>query len=31
VRLAISLLRIDYLIDPASRRSKFGLGISVFR
>ena len=30
-RLAISLLRIDYLVDPASHRSKFGLGVSLFR
>jgi hypothetical protein len=30
-RLAISLLRVDYLVDPASRRTKFGVGISLFR
>ena len=30
-RLAISLLRIDYLVDPASRKSKVGVGLSFFR
>lgn len=30
-RLALSFLRIDYLIDPASRRSDFSVGLSVFR
>ena len=30
-RLAISLLRVDYLIDPSSKRSKFSVGLSVFR
>jgi hypothetical protein len=30
-RLAISFLRVDYLIDPASHRSNFSLGLSIFR
>ena len=30
-RLALSFLRVDYLIDPASRRSNFSVGLSVFR
>jgi len=30
-RFALSFLRIDYLIDPASRRSNFSVGLSVFR
>ncbi|HEX8848474.1 MAG TPA: hypothetical protein VF761_02985 [Gemmatimonadaceae bacterium] len=31
VRLAISLLRVEYLVDPASRRSRVSAGISLFR
>jgi hypothetical protein len=31
VRLAISLLRVDYLVDPASRKSRFSVGLSFFR
>jgi hypothetical protein len=31
MRLAISLLRAEYLVDPASRHSKFGIGLSFFR
>lgn len=30
-RFAISFLRIDYLIDPASKRTNFSVGLSVFR
>ena len=30
-RLALSFLRVDYLIDPASRRSDFSVGLSIFR
>ena len=30
-RLAISFLRVDYLIDPASRKSDFSVGLSIFR
>ena len=30
-RFALSFLRVDYLIDPASRRSNFSVGLSVFR
>jgi hypothetical protein len=30
-RFALSFLRVDYLIDPASRRSDFSVGLSVFR
>jgi hypothetical protein len=30
-RFALSFLRVDYLIDPASRRSDFSIGLSVFR
>ena len=30
-RLALSFLRVDYLVDPASRRSNFSIGLSVFR
>jgi hypothetical protein len=30
-RLALSFGRVDYLIDPASRRSKLSFGLSVFR
>ena len=30
-RLALSFLRVDYLIDPASRRANFSVGLSVFR
>jgi hypothetical protein len=30
-RLAISFFRVDYLIDPASHRSKFSAGLSLFR
>ncbi|HEX2780995.1 MAG TPA: hypothetical protein VHM30_15965 [Gemmatimonadaceae bacterium] len=30
-RLAISLLRIDFLVDPASRETRFSAGISLFR
>lgn len=30
-RLAISFLRIDYLIDPASRKHDFSVGLSIFR
>ena len=30
-RLALSFLRVDYLIDPASRRSNFSVGLSIFR
>lgn len=30
-RFAISLLRVDFLIDPASRETKLTAGISVFR
>jgi hypothetical protein len=31
LRLAISLLRVDYIVDPASRRSTFSVGLSFFR
>jgi hypothetical protein len=31
VRLAISFLRLDYLVDPASSRTKFSVGLSFFR
>jgi len=31
VRLAISLVRIDYIVDPASNRHQFSVGFSVFR
>jgi hypothetical protein len=31
VRLAISFLRVDYVVDPASRNSKFSVGLSFFR
>lgn len=31
IRLAISLLRFDYIVDPASRRTKFSVGLSFFR
>jgi len=30
-RLALSFLRVDYLVDPASNRSNFSVGLSVFR
>lgn len=30
-RFAISFLRVDYLIDPASKHSAFSVGLSVFR
>jgi len=30
-RFALSFLRVDYLIDPASRRHDFSVGLSVFR
>jgi hypothetical protein len=30
-RFALSFLRVDYLIDPASRRANFSVGLSVFR
>lgn len=30
-RLAISFLRIDYLVDPASRKSMLSFGLSLFR
>jgi hypothetical protein len=30
-RLAISFGRVDYVVDPASHRSKFSVGLSVFR
>lgn len=30
-RLALSFFRVDYLIDPASRRSDFAVGLSIFR
>lgn len=30
-RLAISFGRVDYLVDPASHRSKFSVGLSIFR
>ena len=30
-RLAISILRLDYLVDPASRRSRTSIGVSLFR
>jgi hypothetical protein len=31
VRLALSFGRLDYLVDPASHRSKFSVGLSIFR
>jgi hypothetical protein len=31
VRLAISFLRADYVVDPASNRSRFSVGLSFFR
>ena len=31
VRMAISLLRVEYLIDPASRKTRFSVGLSFFR
>jgi hypothetical protein len=30
-RLAISFLRVDYVVDPSSRDSKFTVGLSFFR
>ena len=30
-RVAISLIRVDYLVDPSSRKSVFSLGLSLFR
>lgn len=31
VRLALSFLRADYVVDPASNRSNFSVGLSFFR
>ena len=31
LRMAISFLRLEYVIDPASRRSDFSVGLSFFR
>lgn len=31
VRLAISLIRLDYVINPANNDSRFSVGLSVFR
>lgn len=31
VRLAISLLRVDFFVDPASRRTRASAGLSLFR
>lgn len=30
-RFALSFLRVDYVVDPASKRSNFSVGLSVFR
>lgn len=31
VRLALSFGRVDYVVDPASHRSRFSFGLSIFR
>lgn len=31
VRVSVSLLRVDYSIDPATRDSRFGVSLSLFR